>query len=211
MRVSRRQLAAGAFVALVLGGEVAGRWIAEQLPVLGHPPGRPHGGLDAWPALAVGAKVAIALLLARLAWRLTKARRVASAGERIARLRGRRLSRPAPTIGLSPRVWVASFAAMSLLSVVPTSSAEAARLVATPWLHAQVLLAFGIVAVLVAVLWRTVSRWLAALERYAEAVGRLARRWGLVRATHRRETVVRTAPRVLFGLSFESRPPPLPA
>lgn len=214
MRLSRRQLAAGAFVALVLGGEVAGRWAAEHLPLLGHAPQRPHGGLDAWPAILIGAKVAIALLLARLGWRLATASRVASAGERIARLGGQRLSRPTPTIGLSPRVWLASFAAMSLLYLVPTSSAEVTGgcwLLATPWLHTQALPVFAVVAVLAAVLWRTVSRWLAALERYAAAIGRLARRWRLACVTRPRDIAFSASPRTLFGLSFESRPPPLPA
>lgn len=214
MRVSRRQLAAGAFVALVLAGEVAGRWTAEHLPLLGHVPRRPHDGLDLWPAIVIGAKVAIALLLARLFWRLARANRVASAGERIARLRGRRLARPTPTVGLSPRVWLASFAAMSLLYIVPTSSADVTEgcwLLATPWLHTQALPVFAVVAVLVAVLWRTVSRWLADLERYAAAIGRLARQWVLARVTRRRDLVFRAPPRALFGLSFESRPPPLPA
>ena len=214
MRLTRRRLALLAFCGLVLAGEVVGRWAAERLPLVGHVPKRPHDGLDAWPAIVIAAKVAIALLLARLAWRLVKAHRIASAGEQALRLVGRRPSRPLPAIRLSPRMWLASFAAMSLLYLVPTSTGEAKSgcwLLVTPWLHTQALPVLAVLAVVVASLWRTVSRWLSDLERYGERLRLLIRSFGRAVSACRRYRAVARPPRALFGLAFESRPPPLPA
>ena len=175
-------------------------------------PRRRHGGLDAWPTLVVLAKIGIGLLLARLSWRLVKAHRVAAAGERLLRRRRVRTSRPQPTIGLSPRAWLASFVAMSVLYLVPTSYGEISNEpLVTPWLHAQALPVFAVLAVVVAVLWRTISRWLAALERYGERLHELVRSACVGTAVARTEYIGCRAPRSLFGLAFQSRPPPAPA
>lgn len=215
MRVSRRHLAAAALLVAVLAGEVAGRWLATHLPLLGDVPQREHRGLDAWPAIVVAAKLGIALLLARLAWRLVRAHKVVTAGERILRLRRSRGARPAPAVGLSPRAWLASFAAMSLLYVVPTSSGEISGgccwPLVTPWLHTQALPVFAVLAVVIAVLWRTISRWLAALERYGERLRSLIRAACRALGMGRRTSVARLAPRARFGVAFQSRPPPAPA
>lgn len=213
MHVSRRTLAAGAFLVLVLAGEVAGRWTIGQLQFAGHGPDRAHTGLDLWPAAVIGAKVGIALVLARLFWRLVRAHRVARGAEGVLRTLGRRPSRPRPALRVSWRAWLCSFAAMSFLYVLPTSTGEVTAgcwLLITPWLHTQALPVFAVVAVVVAVLWRTVSHWLADLERYGsrlcELIARSLRPLGLrwrIRAAVR-------SPRALFGLAFECRPPPLP-
>ena len=210
-RVSRRQLAAGAFLALVLAGEVAGRWVVERVPHAGHAPGRHHGGVDAWPVLVILAKVAMALLLARLAWRLSRALRLARPRERVLRALGRGGTRPAPEVGLSPRAWLASFMAMSALYAIPTSSAEVANgcwPLLTPWLHTQAVPVFALLAVGVAILWRTVSRWLAAVERYADELGALVRSHRRSAAPPRPGHSVLGSPRSRFGVCFESRPPP---
>ncbi len=212
MRVSRRQLAGGAFLALVLAGEVVGRWVVVRLPLLGHAPGRHHGGVDAWPVLVILAKVAVALLLARLAWRLSRALRLARPRERVHRALGRDCSRPAPEIALSPRAWLASFVGMAALYVIPTSSAEVANgcwPLLTPWLHTQALPVFALVAVGVAILWRTVSRWLAAVERYADELRALVRPHVRSAAPRRLGHAVLGSPRSRFGVCFESRPPPV--
>lgn len=198
----------------MLAGEVAGRWLLAHLPLVADAPRRAERGLDAWPALVIAAKVGTALLLARLAWRLVKARRVAAAGERLLRSRRSRVARPAPAIGLSPRAWLASFAAMSLLYLLPTSSGEIADGVGpllAPWLHTQALPVFAVLAVVIAVVWRTISRWLAALEHYGERLQRLIRSACRATCSGRRASVARPAPRSLFGVAFESRPPPAPA
>ena len=211
MTSRRRQLAAGALVVAVLSGEVAGRWLVTHLPFVGDVPTRAHGGLDLWPAIVVAAKVGLALLLARLMWRLVRARRIVRAGERVLRIPSSRGVRPRPGVALSPRAWLVSFTAMSVLYVMPTSTGEVASgcwpLVA-PWLHSQALPVFAVLAVVVALVWRTVSRWLTALERYGQRLERLARR-DRARPSARRWTQPSSrTPRALFGVSFESRPPP---
>lgn len=212
MASRRRRLAAGALLVAVLAGEVAGRWLAAHFPLVGHVPQRGHGGLDAWPAVVVAAKVGLALVLARLAWRLVKAHRIAAAGERVVRISSVTRRRPVPAIGLSPRVWLISFAAMSLLYLVPANTGEITSgcwpLVA-PWLHTQALPVFAVLAVVVAALWRTLSRWLTALERYGERLRRLFRARRVALPARRRTDPVSRAPRVLFGVAFESRPPPV--
>jgi len=196
----------------VLAGEVAGRWLVTHLPFVGHVPQRAHVGMDAWPAVVVGAKIGIALLLARLAWRLVKAHRLAVAGERMLRIRRWQARRPLPAIGLSPRAWLASFAAMSILYLVPTSSAELTGggcwPLVTPWLHTQVPV-FAVLAVVIAVLWRTLSRWLTALERYGERLRSLFRFVRAPLSVGRCTSAATQSPRALFGLAFECRPPPV--
>ena len=195
----------------VLSGEVAGRWVVAHLPLVGGVPQRGHGGLDTWPAVVVAAKIGIALLLARLAWRLVKAHRTAAAGERILGIRRLRVMRPPPAIGLSPGAWVASFVAMSVLYLIPTSSEELASgcwPLVSPWLHTQALPVFAVIAVVVAVLWRTIGCWLAALERYGERLHDLIRSAYAALLASRRASPPSRGPRALFGLAFESRPPP---
>ena len=199
-------------VAAVLAGEVAGRWLVANLPFFDQVPRRAQGGPDAWPALVVAAEVAVALLLARLGWRAVRALRVAAAGERMVRLRQHAAARPTPTIGLSPRAWLASFTAMAVLYVVPTSMAEASAgpwpLVAALW-QTQALPVFAVLAAVVAVLWRTVSGWLAALERYGELLGSVIRSArAAVCAVRRRGRCADGAPRSRFGVAFQCRPPP---
>jgi len=82
-----------------------------------------------------------------------------------------------------------------------------------PWLHTSALPIFAVLAVLVALLYRGVAQWLAEYETYAyETVAYAYARAcgpGLPPARRRREAAL--APRFLFGLAFESRPPPAPA
>jgi hypothetical protein len=122
---------------------------------------------------------------------------------------------PRVRVVFSPRLWLASFLATSLFYLVQTdaeglSSGQWSPL--SPWLHTSALPVFAVLAVLVAVVWGAVAGWLADYERFAEAAVAHAQR--AVRASQalpvRRTTDVRP-PRRLFGLAFESRPPPLPA
>ena len=211
---SRRQLSACALVVVVLAGEVAGRWLARNLPFVGAVPQRAHRGIDLWPVLVALAKLTSALLVARLLWSIVTAQRLARAGERV--LGGRRLpvSRPIPVIGLSPRAWLASFVGMSLLALVPTSSGELTGgcwpLLAS-WVHTQELPVFAVLAVLVAVLWRTVGRWLRALERYGARLRRLAHAGDPEPRLGRLSGAVGLPPRARFGTCLECRPPPAPA
>ena len=198
----------------VLAGEVAGRWLIAHLPLVGHVPERGHGGMDVWPAVVVAAKIGVALLLARLAWRLARAWRMAAAGERVLWRQRVHAARPGPAVGLSRRAWLASFAAMSGLYLMPTSPGEITSgywPLVTPWLHTQALPVFAVLAVVVAALWRTLSGWLTALERYGERLHRLFDRIRGVLPIRRWLSAASRTPRALFGLAFESRPPPAPA
>jgi hypothetical protein len=70
-----------------------------------------------------------------------------------------------------------------------------------------------VLAVLVALAWSAVASWLTAYERYAKETCARAER--IVTASppprsQRTETAA-APPRKLFGLAFESRPPPVPA
>lgn len=211
MKVTKRHLAAAALLVAVLAGEVAGRWLVGNLSLVEAVPRRQPRGLDAWPAVVVAAKVGIALVLGRLAWRLARAYRAALAGERILVRRGIRAGRPLLTVGLSPRAWLSSFVAMLCLYFVPTSTSDLSAgywQLAASRLHPQALVVFALLAIVIALLWRTIGHSLDALERYGD------RLQDLIRATYRSRSIVRRvsaacrAPRSLFGGAFQSRPPP---
>ena len=120
--------------------------------------------------------------------------------------------------GLSLRVWAASFAATSLVYLVhaDTESAVAGRWpLLAPWLHTYALPVFALLAVLVALAWR-LAGFLHEIEAFAdrtlERVRRvLAPRRARAATPRTRAPTTTPAPRRRFGLSFESRPPPLPA
>jgi len=80
----------------------------------------------------------------------------------------------------------------------------------SPWLHTSALSVFAVLSVLVALLYGAVSRWLADYERYARNAAAAVRsllRGMPVFATPRARSDC-DPPRRLFGLAFESRPPP---
>ena len=119
--------------------------------------------------------------------------------------------------GLSPRVWAAAFAATSVVYLVhaDTESAVAGRWpLLAPWLHTYALPVFALLAVLVALAWR-LAGFLHEIEAFAdrtlERVRRVLGRVEPVRQQQRARAVDDTWPRRRFGLSFESRPPPLTA
>ena len=84
-----------------------------------------------------------------------------------------------------------------------------------PWLHTYALPIFAVLAVAIAVVWRFAS-WLYEVEEYAErTIARVRRIIDDVLSSSPRVAFARasddSAPRRRFGLSFECRPPPLPA
>ena len=215
-RRHQRLLSGLAFGLLALVAELVGRSLTHRLDVGRHVSSPGYAGADYYPFLLAGVKIGIALLLARLAWRFARAHAAASAARRLLAAVGSRPSRvPRVRVVFSPRLWLASFLATSLFYLVQTdaeglSSGQWSPL--SPWLHTSALPVFAVLAVLVAVVWGAVAGWLADYERFAEAAVAHAQR--AVRASQalpvRRTTDVRP-PRRLFGLAFESRPPPLPA
>jgi hypothetical protein len=216
-RTHQRLLAALALGLLALVAELAGRSLTHRLDVGRRVGSAGYSHADYYPFLLAGVKVAVALMLARLAWRFAKAHAAARAARRVAATLGVCPARRAPRvrIELSRRLWLVSFVVTASLYLV---QADAERLLVgqrhllDPWLHSSALPVFAVLSVIVAVVYRTVQLWLADYEELAAEtlalVGRLA---GAAPLPLRRLSSRSRAPRSLFGLAFESRPPPLPA
>jgi hypothetical protein len=214
-RRHQRLLSVAAFGLLALVAELVGRSLTHRLNLGEHVRSPRYAGADYYPILLAAVKVGIALLLARLLWRVLKARET----ERAARAALSTLqARPRVRISLSPRLWLAFFALTSAIYLV---QADAERVAAadgrlelvSPWLHSSALPVFAVLAVLMALAWRAVQRWLAEYERYAQESAETARRLASVAGEPQSfgPDVLSVPPRRLFGLAFESRPPPLPA
>jgi hypothetical protein len=192
-----------ALAVLALIAELLGRSLAHRLDV-----GRQVGPVsyaheDYYPFLLAAVKVGAALMLARVAWRFARARRVAS-------LIG---TSPRVRVGLSARLWLASFATTSLIFLVQTDVEGIAfgpgrwPLLA-PWLHSSALPVFAVLSVVVALLHRTVELWLRDYEQLAARAVACLRRLRFDRP-RLPDLHLAAPPRRLFGLAFESRPPPL--
>jgi len=208
-RRHQRLLSGLAFGLLALVAELVGRSLTYRLDVGRHVSSPDYAGADYYPFLLAGVKIGIALLLARLAWRFARAHAAACAARRLLAAVGSRPSRvPRVRVVFSPRLWLGSF----LVQTDAERLSSGQWLTLSPWLHTSALPVFAVLAVLVAVVWGAVAGWLADYERFAEATVADAHR--AVRASQalpaRRRTDARP-PRRLFGLAFESRPPPLPA
>jgi hypothetical protein len=207
-----------AFALLALIAELAGRSLTHQLNVGRHVRTPAYAGADYYPFLLAAVKLGVALLLASLAWRFVRARAAARTGRRVLAAVGARPARPAPRVRLelSPRLWLISFIVTSSFYLVQSDAEQAAVgrwPLLSPWLHSSALPVFAVLAVLVALAWSAVSRWLSEYERYARDTCFRASRLAGVSALPRTWPHERVAvpPRKLFGLAFESRPPPLPA
>ena len=129
-------------------------------------------------------------MLARLAWRFAKARAVARGARRLLIAQGSPVARHSPRVRLqlSPRLWLGSFLVTSLIYLVQID-AEGISVgrwpLLAPWLHT---------------------------ESYArETVARASRLSAETLSVPRTSLDELIAPRSLFGLAFEVRPPPAPA
>lgn len=214
-RRHHRLLSGAAFALLALVAELAGRSLTYRLDLGRHVSSPGNTSADYYPALLAGVKVGIALLLARLAWRLVRALFAERAARRLLASVGARPVRvPRPRLRLSPRLWALSFALTSLIYLVQTDAEQIAAgrwPLLAPWVHTSALPVFAVLAVVVAVAWGAVAGWLTAYERFAEAAVARVLRLADAAAAHavRLLQVSDLAPRSLFGLAFESRPPPL--
>jgi hypothetical protein len=216
-RQHQRLLAWLAFGLLALIAELVGRSLTHRLDLGRHVAEPSYASADYYPILLAVVKVGIALMLARLAWRFVKARSVARAARRLLAAHGAPAARCRPRIRieLSPRLWLLSFLATSLIYLVQVDaegiSAGRWPLLA-PWLHTSALPVFAVLAVVVAVVYRAVEQWFAEYESYAqETAARASRLAAASLPTPRTAGDGLAAPRNLFGLAFESRPPPAPA
>ena len=216
-RRHQRLFAGLAFALLALIAELAGRSLTHRLDVGRHVATPSYAGADYYPFLLAAVKLCVALLFARLAWRFVRAHAAARAGRRVLARVG---SSPAPAprvrLDLSPRLWLTAFLATSLFYLFQQDAEQASVgrwPLLSPWLHSSALPVFAVLAVLVALAWSAVASWLSAYERYAKETCARAER--IVTASppprsQRTETAA-APPRKLFGLAFESRPPPVPA
>ena len=206
-----------AFALLALIAELAGRSLTHRLDVGRHVSSRDYSGAEYYPFLLAAVKLGVALLLARLAWRFVRAHAAARAGRRVLAAVGKAPA-PAPRVrlDLSPRLWLASFLTTSTFYLVQTDGERFASgrwPLLAPWLHTSALPVFAVLAVLVALAWSAVACWLREYERYAHDTCARAGRVSHAAAPPLRHarTETQAPPRKLFGLVFESRPPPLPA
>ena len=204
-RRHQRALARVALVFLALVAELTGRSLAHRFDVGRHVASPSYSGANYYPILLAVVKVGVALMLARLAWRFTKATRVLLA-------HGARC-RPKVRFELSPKLWLGSFAATSfiyLLQMDAEGISSGRWPLLAPWLHTSALPLFAVLSVVVAVVYRAVEQWLGEYETFARATMRASRGSALLPAP-RVALAELIRPRALFGLAFESRPPPLAA
>jgi hypothetical protein len=212
-RRHQRLLSALAFGLLALVAELLGRSLTHRLDFGRHVATPSYAHADYYPILLGVVKGGIALLLVRLLWRVARAH---SAERAARRLVGGSSRLPKLRIALSARLCLSFFLLTSVIYLVQ-ADAEGVELgrwpLLSPWLHSSALPVFAVLSVVCAVVWSVVREWLADFEEYAQATVDRARRLvarSLLRAP-RPSLLLPVPPRRIFGLAFESRPPPLPA
>jgi hypothetical protein len=201
-RRHQRALARAALVFLALCAELLGRSLSHRLD-FGRHVASTYAGADYYPFLLAAVKVGVALMLARLAWRFVKA-------TRLLQTNGARC-RPKVRIELSPKLWLGSFLATSLIYLMQMDAegiSSGRWPLLAPWLHTSALPVFAVLSVVVAVVYRAVEQWLGEYETFAHETARRAARVGATVPTPRAALDDLVAPRSLFGLAFEVRPPP---
>ena len=200
------------FALLVLIAEIVGRGATTRVDRALHVEPLAPSGASYYPFLLVAAKIVAALVLAALLARLMRGRAAAEAGHR---LLGQASRGPRLRVGLSPRIWLLSFAATSLTYLVHVDAdgiAAGRWPLLAPWLHTYALPVYAALSVLVALAW-SLARWVHAVEDYGRRTlerARLILHTALRPVRPRRcRPVDDRGPRRRFGLAFESRPPPL--
>jgi hypothetical protein len=208
-RRHQRALARLALIFLALVAELVGRSLSHRLDFGRHVGAPSYSGTDYYPILLVVVKVGLALMLARLAWRFVKASRLLISHGSLGAGCRRRVR-----IELSPKLWLGSFMATSLIYLVQMDAEGISNgrwPLLGPWLHTSALPVFAVLSVVVALVYRAVEQWLSEYETYARTTAARASRAAAVLAPPRTTLAELITPRALFGLAFESRPPPAPA
>ena len=210
-RRHHRLLSALAFGLIALVAELGGRSLIERFDFGRHVASPSYAHADYYPILLGVVKGGIALLLARLLWRLLKAHAAERAALRV--IGAARSARPRMRMSLSPRLCLVFFAVTAVIYLVQADAEGAAAgrwPLLSPWLHSSALPVFAVLSVLCALVWGAVREWLADYEEYAQAtVARALRLVGRALRVRRPRVVLSVPPRRIFGLAFESRPPPL--
>jgi hypothetical protein len=204
------------FALLVVVTEMTGRSLTARIDRALHVAPLANSGAAYYPFLLVAVKVVAALALAALLARAIRARATADAGECLLNAVGHGDHTRAPRLcaTLSPRIWLGSFVATSVVYLVQADveGVAAGRWpLFSPLLHTYALPVFAALAVLVAFAWRF-ARWLYDVEDFAHRTLERVRRILTVSARLTPKygrTGDDAAPRRRFGLAFESRPPPL--
>jgi hypothetical protein len=204
-------LSVSAFALLVVAAEVLGRWATVRLGLVLHVRQPIAASARYTPFVLLAVKAGVALLAARLAWRVARARATACAGKRLLAAVGHGSPvAPRVRVRLSPRLALASFLSTSVIYLAQ-ADLERPATTFSPWLHTYALPVFAVLAVLVAAGWGAVSRWLEEYESYVAETIRRVRTLIRTLAPPRPAPRSSRAPRSRFGLAFESRPPPAPA
>lgn len=212
-RRHQRLCSALAFGLLAVLAELVGAGLTHRIDLGRHvrSPGYSHAAY--YPAVLAAVKVGIALLAARLAWRLARAFAIGRTARHVPGVVTGGM--PRVRLTLSPRLWFAFFAVTSLTYLVHADLDHVAGgrwALFFPLIHSSALPVFAVVSVLLALLWSAVRDWLADYEQFVEHAARLAR--SLKRRSPRAafpHVLTATPPRRLFGLVIDSRPPPLAA
>lgn len=207
------------FGALVLVAEIVGHGVTTKVDRALHVTPLAPSGASYYPFLLAGAKIVAALVMAALLARLMRGHASADAGHRLLGRLGQARDREAPRlrIALSPRVWALSFVSTSLVYLVHVDVdglATGRWPLFAPLLHTYALPVFAALSVLVALAW-SLARWVHAVEDYGRRTLERARLilHAALRVVDSRPSLPADdhGPRRRFGLSFESRPPPLTA
>jgi hypothetical protein len=220
LRAQRRRVTAmAAFALLALVAELTGRSITIRLDAAFQIAPLATPSTPYYPFVLAGVKILAGFAAAALVWRVIRAHLAVTAGNRLLATIGQRRAShvPRPRLRLSPKLWLASYAATSLWYLLQNDGrrvlTEGRWPVLAPWLHTYALMVFAVLAIVLALGWGAVRDWLADVEEYAAATVAFVRRFLHVVAVslslHASDDD--HGPRRLFGLSFESRPPPLTA
>jgi hypothetical protein len=210
-RRHQRLFSALAFGLLAVLAELVGAGLTHRFDLGRHvrSPGYSHAVY--YPALVAAVKIGIALLAARLAWRLARAFAIGRTARHVPGVVTGGVPRVRFT--LSPRLWFAFFAVTALTFLVHADLDHVAAgrwALFFPLIHSSALPVFAVVSVVLALLWSVVQRWLADYEQFVEDAVRLAR--SLSSRSPRTpfpHVLLAVPPRRLFGLVLDSRPPPL--
>ena len=208
-RRHRRLSAALAFGLLALVAELAGRSLTHRLDVGSHVAAPSYATAEYYPILLAVVKVVCALAVAAVGWRITRALVAA----RVARRRFGAGRAPRLRLKLSPRLWLGSFALTALIYLLQTDAERVATgewPLLAPWLHSSALPIFSLLAIVVALVFGAVTRWLSELDEFVAGAG-AAVRLRACRELQPHPSTSPAPPRRLFGLAFECRPPPAPA
>ena len=217
MQLARRHqllLARLALGLLVLVAELLGRSLTHRVDLGKHVQTPSYAGANYYPILLAVVKVGVALMLARLLWRFVKARSVARAARRLLAAHGSSSAAHAPRVRLelSPRLWLLSFVGTSVIYLVQMHAegiTDGRWPLLAPWLHSSALPVFAVLSVVVALVYRAVEQWFSDYETYAAATAARARCRGRgILPVPWSARADRPTPRSLFGIAFESRPPP---